>query len=182
MTADLSICGGRTSELSCFLLLCQKLASMEARLQRPRLDVDTSQICRLIGQTEHFLGDVFFCCSSCSSWQPSGSCFEYLTYSFIEARHSQIYEMSLSKPLSWQCTADRSRQIEVIPASHLVKARMLLSGTAFVGEPLGADQQTPSCLSHMVKRAESTHIQLHCWLSPVEHLGGRNTFICAAVL
>ena len=61
MAAGYLACGGRIAGLSWVLLLCQKLASMEARLQRPRLDDDdTSQICTLLGQMEHFLGDLLF--------------------------------------------------------------------------------------------------------------------------
>lgn len=60
MAADLLICVGMLAELSWFLLLCRKLASMEARLQRPCRDDDNSQICRLIRQMGHFLGDTLF--------------------------------------------------------------------------------------------------------------------------
>ena len=61
MAAGYLACGGRIAGLSWVLLLCQKLASMEARLQRPRLDDDdTSQICTLLGQMEQFLGDLLF--------------------------------------------------------------------------------------------------------------------------
>ena len=141
MAADFSICGGRISEVNWFLLLCQKLASMEARLQRPRLDVATSQICRLIRQMEHFLGDLHSCCSSCSVWQQSTW---HVTYSCHDARHSQIYERSTATVCIHKSCQCRQKLFST-------KACMPLTGIAFC--VCRCSPTDPSCLSNAVKRS-----------------------------